>query len=211
MQLRDILNCVNLNINKTINNNISPDGSSSNIRVDGVPVPGTGVKPNNGYSLDLSLGYIISDRWAIELLADLSSKHKVSAHGLGSLGLHNGTNVVEVNALPPTVFLQYQFSPQSSVRPYLGLGVNFTTHLNDKLTPAAKDILGASNLSLDNTWGYAAQFGIDWELRNNWSFNVDIKYIDIDTTAAFDTAIGRASVDVDISPLVFGIGFGKTF
>ncbi|WP_223786829.1 OmpW/AlkL family protein [Marinicella meishanensis] len=191
--------------------NVGPNDDSSVIRVDGTGVAGTGVRVDEGQSLDISLGYMFTDKWAVELLADLSSKHDVSAYGLSSLGVPDGTDVVEVNTLPPTLFLQYQFNPTGDIRPYAGVGLNFTTFLNDELTPAAKEVLGASNLSLDNSVGLAAQFGIDWALQNNWSFNIDVKYANIETEATFDTAIGRASVDVDINPIVFGIGFGKTF
>ncbi len=191
--------------------NIAPNDDSSLIRVDGAGVAGTGVNVSDAPSLDISLGYMFTDNWAVEVLADISSKHEVSAFGLGGLGVPDGTDVVEVNTLPPTVFLQYQFNPKGNVRPYAGLGLNFTTFLNDDLTPAAVSVLGASNLSVDNSWGLAAQFGIDWPMKNGWSFNVDVKYIDISTEATFDTAIGRASVDVDINPTVFGVGFGKTF
>ncbi len=191
--------------------NVGPNDDSSVIRVDGAGVAGTGVRVDDGHSLDISLGYMFTDKWAVELLADLSSKHSVSAFGLTDLGVPNGTDVVEVNTLPPTLFLQYQFNPKGKVRPYAGFGLNFTTFLNDELTPAAQDVLGARNLSLDNSFGLAAQFGIDWALKNDWSFNVDIKYANIDTEATFDTAIGRASVDVDINPTVIGVGFGKAF
>ena len=191
--------------------NVGPNDDSSLIRVDGAGVAGTGVNVDDGQSLDISLGYMFTDKWAVELLADISSKHSVSAYGLSGLGVPDGTDVVEVNTLPPTVFLQYQFNPTGKIRPYAGIGLNFTTFLNDKLTPAAKEVLGANNLSLDNSFGLAAQFGIDWALKNDWSFNIDVKYANIDTEATFDTAIGRASVDVDINPTVIGIGFGKTF
>lgn len=191
--------------------NVAPNDDSSLIRVDGAGVAGTGVNVDSNPSLDISLGYMFTDNWAVEVLADLSSKHSVSAQGLGSLGVPNGTDVVDTNVLPPTVFLQYQFNPKGKVRPYLGVGLNYTLFFNDDLTPAAESVLGASNLDIDSSFGAAAQFGIDWEMQNDWSFNIDVKYIQIDTEATFDTAIGRASVDVDINPTVFGIGFGKTF
>ena len=191
--------------------NIAPNDDSSLIHVDGASVPGTGVTVDSNPSLDISLGYMFTDNWAVELLADLSSKHSVAANGLNGLGVPNGTDVVDTNVLPPTVFLQYQFNPKGTVRPYAGVGLNYTLFFNDELTGTAKTVLGANNLDIDSSIGGAFQFGIDWELQNNWSFNVDVKYIQIDTEATFDTAIGRASVDVDINPTVFGIGFGKTF
>ncbi len=191
--------------------NVAPNDDSSLIRVEGAGVAGTGVSVDSGPTLDISLGYMFTDNWAVELLADLSSKHSVSANGLAGLGVPNGTDVVDTNVLPPTLFLQYQFNPKGKVRPYAGLGLNYSLFFNDELTNAAQTVLGASNLDIDSSVGVAAQFGIDWELKNNWSFNIDVKYIQIDTEATFDTAIGQASVDIDINPTVFGIGFGKTF
>ncbi|MGJ8662352.1 MAG: OmpW/AlkL family protein [Marinicella sp.] len=191
--------------------NVAPNDDSSLISVDGTGVAGTGVTVDTGPSLDVSLGYMVTDRWAVEVLADLSSKHSVAANGLASLGVPNGTHVVDTNVLPPTVFMQYQFNPKGKVRPYAGVGLNYTLFFNDELTGAAQSVLGASNLDIDSSFGLAAQFGIDWQLENNWSFNVDLKYIQIDTEATFDTAIGRASVDIDINPTVIGIGLGKSF
>ena len=191
--------------------NVAPNDDSSLIRVDGDGVAGTEVNVDDNMTLDISLGYMVTDNWAVELLADLSSKHSVSSQGLEGLGVPNGTDVVDTNVLPPTLFLQYQFNPKGKVRPYAGVGLNYTLFFNDELTGAAQSVLGASNLDIDSSFGAAAQFGIDWELKNNWSFNIDVKYIQIDTEATFDTAIGRASVDIDINPTVFGIGFGKTF
>ncbi len=191
--------------------NVSPDDDSSAIRVDGGPVAGTGVTVDSGLSLDLSFAYMFTDRWAVELLADISSKHSASSVGLGGLGVPDGTELVEANVLPPTVFLQYQFNPTGSVRPYAGLGINHTLFFSEDLTPAAEAALGADNLDMDSSTGLAGQFGIDFDINDNWFFSVDIKYINIDTTASFDTALGRASVDVDINPWVFGLGFGTTF
>ena len=80
-------------------------------RLDGAGVAGTGVSVNDNPSLDISLGYMFTDNWAVELLADLSSPHTVSAQGLGGFSVPDGTDVVDTNVLPPTVFLQYQFNP----------------------------------------------------------------------------------------------------
>jgi outer membrane protein len=192
--------------------NVSPNDSSSVLNVGGADLTGTGVTVDNNPSLDLSLGYMFTDNFSLELLADLSSKHSASVFGLPSaLNVPDGTEVVETNVLPPTLFAQYHFNPKGKVRPYAGLGLNYTLFFNDDLTPAAALALGANNLDIDSSFGLAGQFGIDFEMKNNWSFNVDIKYIQIDTKATFDSALGPVSVDIDINPLVLGIGFGKTF
>ncbi len=192
--------------------NINPNDSSSLLNVGGSDLAGTGVSVDSNNSLDISLGYMITDNFSVELLADLSSKHTVSVYGLPtSLGVADGTDVVDTNVLPPTVFAQYHFNPKGKVRPYAGLGLNYTLFFNDDLTDGAVAALGASNLDLDSSFGFAGQFGIDFQMKNDWSFNIDLKYIQIDTEATFNSALGPAKVSVDIDPLVVGIGFGRTF
>jgi outer membrane protein len=192
--------------------NINPNDDSSPLRIDGSPVSGTAVSVDDSNSLDLSLGYMLTDNLAVEVLADPSSQHDIFVSGLpAELNVADGTKVAEVNVLPPTVFLQYHFNPQGKVRPYAGLGLNYTVFFNKDLTNAAKTALGASNLDLDNSFGLAGQVGVDFAMKNDWSFNVDVKYIQIDTEATFDSALGRVAVDVDVNPLVIGVGFGKTF
>ena len=191
--------------------NIAPNDDSSNIRVDDGNVAGTGVEVDDQATLDISIGYMITDNLNLEILLDPSTEHNVSANGLGGLDVPDGTDVVSTRVLPPTLFLQYQFMPKNKIRPYIGAGLNFTLFFDDELTNAAKTVLGASGLELDNSVGLAAQVGVDYELDNGWSLNADAKYIQIDTEAKFTTALGKTSVDVDINPVVLGIGVGKTF
>ncbi len=191
--------------------NIAPNDDSSNIRVDGDNVAGTGVEVDDATTLDISIGYMVTDNLNVEILLDPSTEHNVSSNGLAGLDVPDGTDVVSTRVLPPTLFLQYQFMPKNKIRPYAGIGLNFTLFFDEKLTSAAKTVLGASNLELENSVGLAAQVGVDYELENGWILNADAKYIQIDTEAEFTTALGATSVDVDINPLVLGIGVGKTF
>ena len=60
-----------------------------------------------------------------------------------------------------------------------------------------------------DSWGWALQAGVDIDLNENIFLNFDVKYIDIDTTATLVTGgAGTQSVDIDLDPLVFGIGIG---
>ncbi len=53
---------------------------------------------------------------------------------------------------------------------------------------------------------------MDVALNQDWFINVDLKYLDIDTTAHFkNTAVGHAEIDADIDPWVFGVGIGRRF
>ncbi len=189
--------------------NIDPDAKSGPVVIGGAPVPGSGVDVDDGLSLDISIAYMLDPYWAVELLLDITSKHDVTATGatLGGLG-----KIAEVRALPPTLLLQYHFLPTAKIRPYVGAGVNYTDFRDEKTSDSFNGALGGpSDIGLDSSWGLAAQAGVDIDLTNGWFLTLDLKWIDIDTTAKINSPSGAASVDIDLDPWVYGIGLGRAF
>ena len=71
--------------------------------------------------------------------------------------------------------------------------------------------IGPVDVSTSNSWGYAFQAGLDYDINENWFFNIDVKYIDIDTTAKLGTALRELRVDLDVNPWVVGAGVGFSF
>ena len=185
---------------------ISPDDSSGDISVNGGVVSNSGVGVDEDTVPELDITYMITRNIGVELIL-ARSNHTVTARGMPVAGLGD---VINTHVLPPTLTLQYHFNPEGTIRPYAGIGINYTTFHNEKVR-GPLDIAG-SNIRLDSSWGLAAQLGVDYMLDNNWFINADIKYIKIDTTAKFnDTALGNVEVDVDIDPIVVGLGFGRRF
>jgi len=71
---------------------------------------------------------------------------------------------------------------------------------------------GFDGLSLDNSWGLAAQVGMDYMLNDNWMVNAQVRYIDIETTGKTNVdGVGRLKVDVDVDPWVYMVGLGYKF
>ena len=74
---------------------------------------------------------------------------------------------------------------------------------------------GLSDLSLDDSWGLAANVGMDYMINDNWFLNASVWYADIGTTAKYKHTAGATttqySTDVDIDPWVFMIGGGYNF
>lgn len=188
---------------------ISPDDNSGNIAVDGTALGGTGVGVDEDTTPEIDITYMLTRNIGIELIL-ATSNHTVTARGTPVAALDE---VINTDVLPPTLTLQYHFNPQGTVRPYIGIGVNYTQFYDEKVR-GPLDIPG-SKVRLDSSWGLAAQLGVDYMLQDNWFINADIKYIKIDSTAKFtDTsasASGDVEVDVDIDPIVVGLGFGKRF
>ena len=140
--------------------------------------------------------YFMSDKWAVELLAALPYTHDIDLVG--------GGRVAETKHLPPTLSVQYHFLPAGSVRPYLGVGVNWTIFFEEDTTGA----LSGLDLSLDDAVGIAGQIGVDIDLTDRWFLNLEARYIDMSTKAKLD---GVSIGDVDIDPWLFGANLGFRF
>jgi len=186
---------------------INPDESSSAVSVGGTPIAGSGVSVNNDAVPELDFTYMLNRNWGLELILG-TSQHDVKGEGtapIGGLG-----DIIDTNVLPPTLTLQYHFLPSNNIRPYAGVGINYT-HFYDENVTGGLDAAGAS-VDIDDSWGLAAQAGVDVDINKDWFVNFDVKYIDINTEANFkNTTVGTVAVDVDIDPWVFGIGIGTTF
>lgn len=140
--------------------------------------------------------YLMTPNWGVEVLAALPFTHDINLNG--------GGKVAETDHLPPTVSLQYHFNPAGIVRPYVGAGLNYTVFFNEKTSGA----LAGSKLSLDSSFGLAAQAGLDVALGSDWFINIDARWFDIDTKAKLD---GANLGTVEIDPYGYGISIGRRF
>ena len=169
---------------------------------------GEGVSVNEDTVPELDITYMLSPYWGLELILAYS-QHDVDSRGVPS-GLGLG-KVIDAMVLPPTLTLQYHFLPNATVRPYVGLGVNYT-HFFDESVSGVLDQPGAK-VKLDASWGLAAQAGIDIDINQDWFANLDVKYIDIQTEARFSgiNLVNTANINTEINPFVYGIGIGRRF
>jgi len=67
--------------------------------------------------------------------------------------------------------------------------------------------IAALEPSIDkNSFGLAVQAGVDIPMGGGWLINVDVKKVWINTDVHLDTALGPVEADVDINPLIVGVG-----
>ncbi|WP_226101609.1 outer membrane protein OmpW [Dickeya oryzae] len=158
---------------------------------------------DNNTQLGLTLGYMATDNIGVELLAATPFQHKVGVGGVGQ--------IAEVKHLPPTLMAQYYFGQSTDkLRPYLGVGLNYTTFFDEKFNQTGKDA-GLTDLNLKSSWGVAAQAGLDYNLNKNWLLNMSVWWMDIDTTVKFKAAGQDQSIKTRLDPWVFMFGFGYKF
>jgi outer membrane protein len=116
-------------------------------------LPGSKVDVGSDTKPVFDIAYGLTDNISVELALGMPYKHKLygdgSISGTGQLGT--------VQALPPTLFLQYRlFEPENIVRPFVGLGATYAYFRKET---------GSGQLTaLLNTGGPGATFGIDPKL-----------------------------------------------
>ncbi|SDH70340.1 OmpW family outer membrane protein [Pseudomonas panipatensis] len=192
---------------------VAPNDDSGNLKFDGVKASGTKATVDSDSQLGLTFSYLLTDQLGVELVAATPFKHQIDVKGLGG-GLDG--KLGDVKQLPPTVLLQYypMGGTNSAFQPYGGIGVNYTTFFGADLTSTRED-QGFSNLKLQDSWGLAAELGMDYMLTEHALVNASIWYMDIDTKATVDgpTALGinQTKVKVSVDPWVYMVGFGYRF
>lgn len=166
------------------------------------------VKVNNSVMPEVDITHMVTNNVGLELIA-ATTKHSTS----GTSGTTGGIGkLASTWVLPPTLTVQYHFAPEAKVRPYVGAGVNYTIFYSEKASSGLEAAVGQTNVNLKNSFGWAAQAGIDIDLNEKLFLNFDVKYIDIDTTARLaTTAIGTQKVKISLDPIVVGVGLGFRF
>lgn len=147
---------------------------------------------------EVDISYFFSPNLAAELILTYPQKQTIHSDVVGA-------DIGSFKHLPPTLTLQYHFTGLGAFRPYVGAGVNYTNlssvHFNSNVAPL--------NLSLKkNSYGLAAQVGVDVPIGGGWLVNVDLKKVQIKTTV-YSNGVDQGKFKVD--PLLFAVGVGKRF
>lgn len=188
---------------------VDPQESSSDIWVGalGTDVAGTKATLDSDTQLGLNFAYMLTNHIGIELLAATPFSHNVGVKGLGGLD----GNLGELKHLPPTLsVVYYPLDSSSAFQPYVGAGINYTWFFDTKLSSEAEG-KGFSGLDMKDSWGLAAQVGMDYMLTDNIMLNAQVRYIDIETTGTTNFGGSKVKVDVDVDPFVYMVGLGYKF
>lgn len=149
---------------------------------------------------EFDITYFFTDHIAAELIL-ATSPHEVSLKNRpnGAADMDLGETMI----LPPTVTLQYHFTPDNSFSPYVGAGINYT------LPYMEKDGDDTDALEAHGSFGYALQAGFDYWLDENWGLNLDVKKIWVDVDASVNH--GAVTGEVELNPWVIGAGVSYRF
>ncbi len=183
---------------------VAPTEDSSGIEP---TFPNDEVSVSNSFAPELDFTYFVTDNVGLELIL-ATTKHDVN----GKTGVPDAVGeLVDTWVLPPTLTLQYHFMPKAKIRPYVGVGLNYTHFYSEDASDSLESAIGDTDVNLDDSFGFALQAGVDFDIGKNLFLNLDVKYIDIDTEAKLTTGNLVNRVDVSLDPIVAGIGIGMRF
>lgn len=170
------------------------------------PVPALGV-PADAITVseklfpEVDVSYFFTKHLAAELVLTYPQKHDVTVE---KSVLGGPVKIGTFKHLPPTLSLQYHFTPDADFRPYVGAGINYTWIMDDNL-----EIPGVGQLTLESgSFGGSYGAGFDWRLDKNLFLNVDVKKVYISS----DVKLGGNKVtSVGVDPVLYSIGLGWRF
>ncbi|WP_405128564.1 OmpW/AlkL family protein [Pseudoalteromonas sp. PB2-1] len=184
--------------------NVNPNNDSSKIN----EAPTLGLRGDDNTQLGLTIDYAFDDNWVLELVAATPFSHDIQ--GTGGLA---GNKIADIKQLPPSLIAQYHFLDSTyKFRPFIGVGINYTTFFDEQPSAALKATLGTDDVEvkLDDSFGFAAQAGFNYMMNENWGLHGMVALIDIDTDAtvyANGTKALTSTVEIDPVVAMFGVKY----
>lgn len=175
------------------------------------------VKPQN--TLFFSVARELNDKWDLQLALGLPPVHDVAlkvtdAAALpASVAAQDGVIISKVTQIAPALFVNYKFGDAgNALRPFLGLGVNYTK-FDPAKTTAANDAIngGPTRIKLSDSWGLAWQAGVTYQIDKKWSVSGTYTSADVKTTVTTNTLGIERKLDVSFDPTVFILSVGYSF
>jgi outer membrane protein len=200
---------------------VAPKGDSSEVYAGGGSLGAdSGVDVDDNTQLGLTITYMLDNNWGVELLAATPFSHEATGEG-SFLNTRGVGSVAETKHLPPTLSAVYHFNTGGPITPYVGLGINYTIFFSEEGGANLEAGAGDLKVDIDDSWGLAAQLGVDFDLGDNLLLNASVRYIDIDTEATLTVQDGsnglglpagtKINADFNIDPMVYSIMIGYKF
>jgi outer membrane protein len=165
----------------------------------------------------LYVGFVrrLSPAFAVELALGYPPLNKVEGKGPATVGSvpYNGQVVSTARWLSPTVLLEYNFlSEDSKIRPYIGVGVNYTNFYDRKSTAQGNAGLGGpTKLSLTSSVGPAATVGLAYAISPRWHLYGSYSISRVNTNVTADTEGVIRTTTIKFGPQALVISGGYSF
>ncbi|MFI4891489.1 MAG: OmpW family protein [Steroidobacterales bacterium] len=177
--------------------------------------PGVNLKADDVNTL--YIGYIrrLSPHFEAELAIGLPPVTKTEGKGLATVGSvpYAGQVISTARWFAPTLLFNYKFFDENAaIRPYIGVGVNYTTFYDRNSTAAGNAASGGpTKLSLTSSVGPSATFGVSYKFAPHWGSYVSYSFTKVDSDLTADTAGIIRTTHIKFAPQALVVSIGYSF
>jgi outer membrane protein len=183
------------------------------------PDSGVSLRVKDQSTLFFSYARKLDDQYELELAAGIPPTHDVTAKLNPTIvpgymvSAYQGQTIAKVRQFAPTLFVNHKFGEANATfRPFIGLGVNYTK-FDHRISTALGNSLngGPTDIQMKDSWGLAAQVGVDYKLDDQWSIHGGISTAMVKSTITTITSGATRTMDIQFHPLVFTLAAGYSF
>ncbi len=177
--------------------------------------PGVNFKAEDVKTLYLAYVRRLSPHFETELALGLPPLTKTEGKGPATLGSvpYNGQVISTARWFAPTLLLNYKFRDESAqLRPFVGIGVNYTSFYDRNSTAAGNAASGGpTKVSLPSSVGPAATVGLSYRAAEHWNLYASYSITQVKTKLTANTAGVIRTSHISFGPQALVISAGYSF
>ncbi len=177
--------------------------------------PGVNIKAENLETLYAAYVRRLSSRFDLELTLGYPPLQKTKGAGPATVGSvpYNDQVVATARWIAPSLLLEYKFlSENSKLRPYIGVGVNYTTFYDRDPTAIGNAAFGGpTKISLTASVGPAATIGLAYHVGGHWWAYGSYSAAQVKSDLTADTAGVVRTTQISYGPQTLVIAAGYSF
>jgi outer membrane protein len=177
--------------------------------------PGANIDAKNVETLYLAYVRRLSPHFDVELAVGYPPLQKTVGKGPASLGSvpYDGQVIATARWLAPTVLVEYMFLDENSkLRPYIGVGVNYTNFYDRDSTAQGNAASGGpTRLSLTSSVGPAGTAGLAYNIAGKWNLYASYSVSQVKTKLDADTAGVIRTTHISFGPQALVVSVGYSF
>jgi outer membrane protein len=177
--------------------------------------PGVNVDLKNTQTVYLAYIRRLNSFLDLEFAFGVPPKTKTIGKGPATLGSvpYNGQTIATSKWLAPSLLLEYKFFDESAAfRPYVGVGVNYTSFYDRQVTTAGQmGTGGPTRLSLTSSVGPVGTVGLKYQPGTRWSVIASYSISRVNSDLKTETAGEIRTSHIKFGPQALVIAAGYSF
>jgi outer membrane protein len=177
--------------------------------------PGVNIRLKDVYTPYFAYVRRLNDRFSVELAMGWPPLTKTVGKGPAQLGSvpYDGQVITTARWLAPTLLLNWFVLPESyKLRPYIGLGVNYTRFYDRNSTPAGNAATGGpTSISLPASVGPAGTVGLSYTISRHFHVYASYSLSQVSSRLTANTAGNIRTSHVEFGPRATVVSAGYSF